>query len=97
MRKLALVAGVVALATTTPALADGRGKGVSHSPPGQSQASLGFHGTFAQLVKSMWRPAFFTPPGFSSPGRHFGWFRGKHWGWFKPKNPHWPHEPPVSP
>jgi hypothetical protein len=50
------------------------------------------------MIIGLWKPAFFgPPPGFSSPGRHYGWFRGKHWGWFKPKHPHWPHDPPVSP
>jgi hypothetical protein len=87
MRKLALAAALVALTAPAPAFADGRG-----SPSGDT---LDRH--LGQVVSSLWRSAFSTPPGFSSPGRHFGWFKGKHWGWFKPKNPHWPHDPPASP
>jgi hypothetical protein len=102
MRKLALAAGVVALATAAPAMADGRGKGGSLESRGNSQASAASAGTMSHFMSRLWRPAFlrpafFTPPGFFSPGRHYGWFRGKHWGWYKPKHPHWPHDPPVSP
>lgn len=97
MRKLALVAGVVALATATPALADGRGKG-SFASQGHSQMSGAFGHSMRRMMIGFWKPAFFgPPPGFFSPGRHYGWWRGKHWGWFKPKHPHWPHHPPVSP
>jgi hypothetical protein len=102
MRKLALAAGLVALATATPAVADGKGSGASASR-GHSQASTVSADSMRHFMSRLWqpaflRPAFGTPPGFFSPGRHYGWFRGKHWGWFKkPKNPHWPHDPPVSP
>jgi len=94
MRKLAIAAGLAALVLATPALADGRG---GSSPPGRSSPSFGYGALFHQLAKDRGILAFFSQPGSSSHGRHFGWFRGRHWGWFKPHNPHWPHEPPMSP
>jgi hypothetical protein len=86
MRKLAIGAALVALTAATPALADGR----------SSQGGDTFARHLGQVISGVWGSAFSTPPGFSSPGRHYGWTNGKHWGWFKPKNPHWPHDP-VSP
>ena len=97
MRKFALAAGLVALAAATPALAEGKGVRHSEASYSQSKASPQMREAFGHIISNAWRRAFATPPGFSSPGRHSGWFRGKHWGWFKPKHPHWPHDPPVSP
>ena len=79
MRKIVLTAGLAALLTATPALAT---KG-----PSQGPLSHFIHGAFSTMLV--------TPPGFSSPDKHRGWFIGRHLGWFKPHNPHFPH--PVSP
>jgi hypothetical protein len=93
MRKLAIAAGLVALAVATPAVADGRGGSPS---AGRSSAFAGAGGSFNRVFWGAWGREFATPH-FSPRGRHFGWFRGKHWGWFKPHHPHWPHQPPHSP
>lgn len=98
MRKLALTACLAALVAATPALADGRGQGgPSADSSRHSQVSNDFRESLIRVIRVAWRSEAFQPPGFSSPGRHKGWFFGKHWGWFKPHNPRWPHQPPVSP
>jgi hypothetical protein len=92
MRKLIAGACILALAATaSPALAGG-GQGGGN---GNAQQTSNFTGDLGRFVNGFWgRQGFFgTPPGFSSPGKHWGWFRGKHWGWFKPHHPHWPHHP----
>lgn len=93
MRKLAMATGLSALMIAAPALAGGK---AGASPPGSHAPFQG--GFFANLAGILSRTAFSTPPGFDSPGRHYGWFRGRHLGWFKHHNPHFPHQPPpVSP
>jgi len=89
MRKLIAGACILAVAATaSPALAGGNGGGNGH------QAS-GYTGDLNRFVNGFWgRQGFWgTPPGFSSHGKHWGWFKGKHWGWHKPHHPHWPHHP----
>lgn len=98
MRKLALTACLATLVAATPALADGKGRGSPADSPRHWQVSDDFRQSLSRVIRGIWRSeSFGPPPGFSSPGRHDGWFRGKHWGWFKPHNPRWPHHPPVSP
>jgi hypothetical protein len=93
MRKLIAGACILALAATaSPALADGQGHGGGNSQRGH------FAGEFKHVVAlARFRFLFGDNDWRFSRGNHFGWFRGKHWGWFKPHNPHWPHEPPMSP
>lgn len=94
MKKIAMAASLVALACAGPALADGRGgDSFSRGSPG----SFGSGGPFGHVIRGLWGPALFGPPGFHSPGNHFGWFFGRHWGWYRPHHPHWPHHPPHSP
>ena len=98
MKILIAGAAVLLAASASPALANGgagRGGG-GHYGHAHGAAGSSF-GNLAWLMKVSRISGAFDPPGFSSRGRHDGWFRGRHWGWFKQHNPHWPHHPPVSP
>ena len=87
MRKL--IAGVtIALlaATASPAVANGGGSGGGGGGQGNFAHNL-------NRLNGFWTPQAFFGHGYSSHGKHWGWFHGRHWGWFKPHNPHWPHHP----
>lgn len=86
MKILIVGAGLLLAATAAPALANGGGASRGQHAAGNAGQGFGY------LDKQFFRAWV----GFAH-GKHYGWFRGRHWGWFKPHNPHWPHEPPMSP
>lgn len=96
MRILIVGAGLLLAATAAPALANG-GAGRGGGQGGNAGASHGFGNSswVIGLIRATYGDDW--QRGYSRPGKHYGWFHGRHWGWFKPHNPHWPHEPPVSP
>jgi hypothetical protein len=94
MKVLATGASILLLAFAAPAVANDK-----PDDPAPSNTNGAPHGLdrLLSVVQATLQSESSTPPGFSSEGKHKGWFQGRRWGWFKDHNPHWPHASPVSP